>query len=163
MGVVNNAWSPAQVETLRSMLSSGATMRAVAEAIGGDVSRNAVIGKAHRLGLCSTSIPANARIAKADKPKSLPKPRKAAVPKPKPEAVTVPDHRVSPRSSRPLPLFAWAERRDEPLYVGLLALGQRQCRFVVDAAFCGGATGGGSWCPHHARLVYAPAKKRRAA
>ena len=44
------SWTDERIETLRTMWEAGQTASQIAEALGG-VSRNAVIGKAHRLGL----------------------------------------------------------------------------------------------------------------
>jgi len=59
-------WSPEQVEQLRSLLSQGLPFAKIALQMG--ASRNAVIGKAHRLGLKSTS--AGGRLRGAAAPES---------------------------------------------------------------------------------------------
>ena len=46
-------WSPERVETLSRLWSEGLSARQIAEKLGGGVTRNAVIGKAHRLNLAS--------------------------------------------------------------------------------------------------------------
>lgn len=80
------SWTDERIETLRKMWDSGLTATQIAEELGG-VSRNAVIGKAHRLGLASRPSPvkANAPEAKATAPAapaavpvSAPAPRPAA-------------------------------------------------------------------------------------
>jgi len=60
------SWTDERIETLRKMWDSGLTATQIAEELGG-VSRNAVIGKAHRLGLASRPSPVkpNAPEAKA--------------------------------------------------------------------------------------------------
>ena len=50
------SWTEERIETLRGMWEGGQTASQIAEALGG-VSRNAVIGKAHRLGLQSRPSP----------------------------------------------------------------------------------------------------------
>ena len=50
------SWTDDRIETLRSMWEKGMTASQIAEALG-EVSRNAVIGKAHRLGLQSRPSP----------------------------------------------------------------------------------------------------------
>ena len=50
------SWTDDRIETLRTMWEKGMTASQIAEALG-DVSRNAVIGKAHRLGLQSRPSP----------------------------------------------------------------------------------------------------------
>lgn len=44
-------WSPERVETLSRLWAEGLTARAIAEQLDNSVTRNAVIGKAHRLNL----------------------------------------------------------------------------------------------------------------
>ena len=50
------SWTEERIETLRTMWEAGQTASQIAESLGG-VSRNAVIGKAHRLGLQSRPSP----------------------------------------------------------------------------------------------------------
>ncbi len=50
------SWTDERIETLKTMWEAGQTASQIAEALGG-VSRNAVIGKAHRLDLQSRPSP----------------------------------------------------------------------------------------------------------
>ena len=50
------SWTDERIETLKTMWEAGQTASQIAEALGG-VSRNAVIGKAHRLGLQARPSP----------------------------------------------------------------------------------------------------------
>ena len=101
------SWTDERIETLKTMWAEGATASQIAEKLG-DVSRNAVIGKAHRLGLKSRPSPVKAN----EKPKPAPKaetpaPAKAAKPKPEPEAkekpAAEPEAAAAPVTSQPLP------------------------------------------------------------
>ncbi|WP_294288688.1 GcrA family cell cycle regulator [uncultured Sphingomonas sp.] len=79
------SWTDERIETLKTMWEGGQTASQIAEALGG-VSRNAVIGKAHRLGLQSRPSPVKANDpaeAKA-KAKAEPAPIAAAAPPPPP-------------------------------------------------------------------------------
>lgn len=51
-------WTPEREETLRTMILSGMTGTEIACALGGGVTRNAVVGKGHRMGLRFKSRPA---------------------------------------------------------------------------------------------------------
>lgn len=51
------AWSEHDVETLKRMWGEGATASVIAAALGGGKSRNAVVGKADRLGLAGRTNP----------------------------------------------------------------------------------------------------------
>ncbi len=68
------SWTDERIEQLRSMWEKGLTASQIADELGG-VSRNAVIGKAHRLGLKSRPSPVKAteKVVKAPKP-AAPKP-----------------------------------------------------------------------------------------
>ena len=48
---MNAHWDKRRMEVLTRLWLSGETARMIAEKLGGGVTRNAVIGKAHRLGL----------------------------------------------------------------------------------------------------------------
>ncbi|MGB7406032.1 MAG: GcrA family cell cycle regulator [Pacificimonas sp.] len=80
------SWTEDRIETLRKLWEEGHPASKIAEELGG-VSRNAVIGKAHRLGLEKRPSPVKTDKSKAKtaapaaktKPKAPPKP--AAVPK----------------------------------------------------------------------------------
>jgi GcrA cell cycle regulator len=110
----------------------------MAERLG--LSRNAVIGKAHRLGL------------KTHKARPAPPPRKP-IPKakPLPKAMPIVDEPAPP----------------EPEFVGvdLLALEAWSCRYpqgqAVPYRFCGAVKqDGSSYCPHHHRVAYQPLSRR---
>lgn len=72
------SWTDERIETLRKMWDSGLTATQIAEELGG-VSRNAVIGKAHRLGL-----PARPSPVKPNEPKAGAAPSAPAEPRPAP-------------------------------------------------------------------------------
>ncbi|MEG3177992.1 GcrA family cell cycle regulator [Sphingomonas sp. RB3P16] len=78
------SWTDERIDTLRKMWEAGQTASQIAEELGG-VSRNAVIGKAHRLGLQSRPSPVKPNEPAAAAPASAPpKPVVAAPPAPKP-------------------------------------------------------------------------------
>ena len=87
------SWTDERIETLKKMWDSGLTATQIAEELGG-VSRNAVIGKAHRLGLPARPSPVKPNEAKAAAakpqpaaPKPAPAPAAAAEPAPQPAPV----------------------------------------------------------------------------
>ncbi|WP_309622642.1 GcrA family cell cycle regulator [Novosphingobium sp.] len=75
------SWTDERIEKLTKMWEGGSTASQIADELGG-VSRNAVIGKAHRLGLKARPSPVkpNEREAAAPAPKAA----KAAAPRPAP-------------------------------------------------------------------------------
>ena len=77
------SWTDERIAALTKMWESGATASQIADELGG-VSRNAVIGKAHRLGLKARPSP-----VKANEPKPAPRPKEVearSAPKPKAKA-----------------------------------------------------------------------------
>ncbi|MFZ8941507.1 MAG: GcrA family cell cycle regulator, partial [Gemmobacter sp.] len=102
------SWTDERVETLRRMWLEGQSASQIAKELGG-VTRNAVIGKVHRLGLSNRagSAAAPAPEKKPAKVETAPKvePKKAAKPAPKEKVVEV---TVTPRkpivpAGQPLP------------------------------------------------------------
>ena len=84
------SWTDERIERLKSMWTKGDTASQIAEELGG-VSRNAVIGKAHRLGLESRPSPVKAGEEKEKKAKPAPAPKAArptAAAAPRPVAAT---------------------------------------------------------------------------
>lgn len=84
------SWTDERIATLTKMWESGATASQIADELGG-VSRNAVIGKAHRLGLKARPSPVKANEAKEAKKKD-PAPRAPApapAPRERPSAAPV--------------------------------------------------------------------------
>jgi GcrA cell cycle regulator len=81
------SWTDERIERLKAMWTEGSTASQIADELGG-VSRNAVIGKAHRLGLESRPSPVKPGEEKEKKPKT------AAAPRPRADR---------PVSSKPVP------------------------------------------------------------
>src|SRR5689334_1657357 len=74
------SWTDERIERLKTMWANGATASQIADELGG-VSRNAVIGKAHRLGLEQRPSPVKPGEEKEVK-KAAPAPAATAAPKP---------------------------------------------------------------------------------
>jgi len=77
------SWSDERVETLKKMWTEGQSASQIAKELGG-VTRNAVIGKVHRLGLSNRAGAAGA----PDATPAVPAPEAPATPAPKPAAQT---------------------------------------------------------------------------
>ncbi|MBK7162306.1 MAG: GcrA cell cycle regulator [Sphingomonadales bacterium] len=95
------SWTDERIDRLKSMWEKGLTASQIADELGG-VSRNAVIGKAHRLGLKSRPSPVKANDGEA---KPAPKPKakpveKAAAPRAAAPS-SAPTERVIPTYSTP--------------------------------------------------------------
>lgn len=76
-------WTEQRIEMLRRLWGQGQTASQIAVALGG-VTRNAVIGKAHRLGLTGRPSPIKRDASGTATPKRRPVPRRAMQPQPKP-------------------------------------------------------------------------------
>ncbi len=93
------SWTDERIETLTKMWEGGATASQIAEELGG-VSRNAVIGKAHRLGLKARPSPVKPNEAEPA-PKAAAKPAKAD-PAPRPvKQAAEPAPRMAPAPAAP--------------------------------------------------------------
>ncbi|AIT81045.1 MULTISPECIES: GcrA family cell cycle regulator [Novosphingobium] len=89
------SWTDERIEKLTKMWEGGATASQIADELGG-VSRNAVIGKAHRLGLKARPSPVKAN----EKPARPAAPKKA---KPASEAPAAPAPKAEAPVARPVP------------------------------------------------------------
>ncbi len=103
------SWTDDRVETLKRMWSEGQSASAIAKELGG-VTRNAVIGKVHRLGLSNRTEEAPPAPASAVAPE--PEPEKKAPRKPAP-AASKPEPQAQPASA-PAPEPVEAADEDEP-------------------------------------------------
>jgi len=79
------SWTEERIDKLTRMWEGGSTASQIAEELGG-VSRNAVIGKAHRLGLKSRPSPVKAAAERPEEPAPAPRPVRAVPPPPPPVA-----------------------------------------------------------------------------
>ena len=111
------SWTDERIATLKKMWEGGSTASQIAEELGG-VSRNAVIGKAHRLGLKSRPSPvkANEKKKAAPKAKAPPKPAPKAAPKPpapKAAAPAKPAAAPAPAPSAAIPSQPMPDKRPD--------------------------------------------------
>ena len=86
------SWTDERVELLKKMWGEGQSASQIAKELGG-VTRNAVIGKVHRLGLSNRTTGSSKPAATAE-PKEKPAPKAAAKPKAQPK--TEPARPVTP-------------------------------------------------------------------
>jgi GcrA cell cycle regulator len=97
------SWTDERIERLKSLWTKGMTASHIADELGG-VSRNAVIGKAHRLGLQSRPSP-----VKPNEPEPKPKAKAKEKAEPAPAAARSPAAEAPPRPAPPKPV-----RKPEP-------------------------------------------------
>jgi GcrA cell cycle regulator len=155
-------WTDERVEMLKKLWSDGLSASQIAAELGG-ITRNAVIGKVHRLGLSG----------RAKSPSSAaPRPRKAR------PAHMLRIQRPAIRGNTALAQQFEYEVEAEPEVVeNIIPLGQRKtllelseetCRWPIgdpgaqDFFFCGGqSVPSGPYCSYHSRVAYQPANLRR--
>lgn len=158
------AWTEERVEVLKKLWAEGHSASQIAKELGG-VTRNAVIGKVHRLGLSGRATPS----------RPVKRPPRLARPKPKlrPDGtvaaskVAQPAAEVGLKASEKESLVALPPK---PLADGeaasILTLRDSMCKWPIGDpadprfAFCGRKASGGPYCAEHAKLAFQPPKKR---
>ena len=95
------SWTDERVELLKKMWSEGQSASQIAKELGG-VTRNAVIGKVHRLGLSNRTTPSKAE-EPAEKPAPKAKTAKKETSKPEAEATAPETKAAAPREATPAP------------------------------------------------------------
>ena len=175
-------WTDERVEKLKRLWSEGLSASQIAAQLGG-VSRNAVIGKVHRLnlpgrakagGTVATSRPAAKRPAAAPRPATFAATARPATSRPMPartagalafkeemEIDAVETQEYVPSSNVVIPI----SRR-----LTLTELTERTCKWPVgdplkdDFHFCGcEASEASPYCKFHAKMAYQPVSERRKA
>lgn len=138
------AWTEDRVEQLKKLWAEGLSASQIARTMG-DVTRNAVIGKVHRLGLSG-----RATTNRTDRP------RRATIPKPMPKPVVAE------------PEIVQEAKLQNGEYATVMTLSAAMCRWPIgdpgasNFHFCGHSTEAGSpYCAAHARQAYQPAQSRR--
>jgi GcrA cell cycle regulator len=157
------SWTDERVELLKKLWADGLSASQIAAELGG-ITRNAVIGKVHRLGLSGRAKSTS---------NAAPRTRKARSPS---HMLRIP--RSSIRGNTALAHAYEIEVEAEPGMVeNVIPIGQRRtilelneqtCRWPVgdpsagDFFFCGGNTVTGlPYCAYHSRVAYQPASDRR--
>lgn len=152
------AWTEERVETLKTLWAQGLSASQIAKQLGG-VTRNAVIGKVHRLGLSGRATP------------SQPRSRVGEVTRPRPAIRT--GRSLGTETGEPkTPRFAVralnAGLGDVSDHAGVLNLTDHICRWPIGDPsepgfqFCGKKCKPGSpYCDAHAEQAYQPTRRRR--
>jgi GcrA cell cycle regulator len=177
-------WTPERVELLKQMWAEGLSASTIAGRLGGGISRNAVIGKVHRLGLSGRATPARTATPRPRRPRQPSHPGHGAQagqaagqagrsvggatvfatagatalkPQVCQERVVMPD---------PDPIRLVDVPKGER--VNLLMLSDKTCRWPIgepgteDFFFCGMSPSESTpYCEYHARQAYQPLHDRR--
>ncbi len=177
------SWTDERIALLKKMWKEGKSAADIAKTLGKGVTRNAVIGKAHRMGLSNrpspikkTSAVVAKAVAKKDaskkiaKPKEEPKKSKSSAKKAT-APVIVSGVKNNPLV-RPEPVEPRKMEKEEIPPgggVALIDLTERMCRWPIgdpredDFTFCGrGIRPGTPYCPDHAGMAYQSSSRMRA-
>ncbi len=136
-------WDEERTATLRKLWLEGMSASQVARQLGG-VSRSAVIGKVHRLGITVRDIPARQRATVRTAVRAQPRARV-----------------VRDAASAPRPALRLVEVAEMEPTANILGLETHSCRWPIgnpdshDFGFCGREkTARGSYCDEHARGAF---------
>lgn len=180
------SWTDERVELLKKMWGEGQSASQIAKELGG-VTRNAVIGKVHRLGLSNratgtTKTEAKPKAASKPEPKPKPAPKQAApsapvadlAPKPLPARKQIipagqplpPQPSANEISPEALAKVSAIEKKAKKL--SLMELTERTCKWPVgdpateDFWFCGlPVQQGKPYCEAHVGVAFQPMSSRR--
>ena len=151
-------WTEERVELLKKLWADGLSASQIAAELGG-ITRNAVIGKVHRLGLSGRAKSPSSSVPRQRKPRSsgmMRVPRSAI----RGNTALAYDYAVEPE---PELIEIPIEQRKT-----LLQLNEATCHWPVgdpgspDFFFCGGQSNEGSpYCNYHSRVAYQPASELR--
>ena len=141
-------WTDERVEQLKQLWAEGLSASQIARQLGG-VTRNAVIGKVHRLGLAGRATP-----ARAERPR-VPTVRRVARPRPAP-VVQVPIIERDPVTD------------ENGRKMTVINLSDRMCKWPIgdpsttEFHFCGhGPKVGSPYCDAHSVKAFQPSQSRR--
>jgi GcrA cell cycle regulator len=180
------SWTDERIALLKKMWKEGKSAADIAKTLAKGVTRNAVIGKAHRMGLSNRPSPikknekddapvaAKPAVKKETAPKKEAPRKEIAKPAPSVKKIVTPVV-VSGVKNNPLARGEVAEPRKfekeaipEGGGVALIDLTERMCRWPIgdpredDFTFCGrGIRAGTPYCPDHAGAAYQSSSRSR--
>lgn len=146
------AWTDERVELLKKLWAEGLSASQIAGKIGG-VTRNAVIGKVHRLGLSGRATPTKPSRGRA----------------PERDAESAARYQSSPeiKSVIPEPEFIEPVVLDSGDMTTVSTLKNNMCKWPIgdpakdDFHFCGQSTlSGKSYCAYHAHMAFQPVQRK---
>jgi GcrA cell cycle regulator len=150
-------WTDERVELLKKLWADGLSASQIAKQLGG-VTRNAVIGKVHRLGLSGRAAPSQPARPAFKAPRA---PRAAVAAPAAPRRIEAPA--PAPVAAMPTSPVVYKE---EPGSATVLTLGAHMCKWPIgdpasdSFSFCGRRSSDGPYCSDHARVAYQPQQKR---
>ena len=154
------AWTEDRVEILSKLWADGLSASQIAKQLGG-VTRNAVIGKVHRLGLSGRAKPSRP-VKRASRPAAK---RQTA---PAPAAAAPAIRRAAPQPTK-IPVPMEAKKLPDGNFATILTITEHMCKWPLgdpstnEFRFCGrGTEASDPYCKAHSQLAYQPARRRGA-
>ncbi len=155
------AWTEDRVEILTKLWAEGLSASQIAKQLGG-VTRNAVIGKVHRLGLSGRAKPS--RPKKATNVRAASPRKRATASKPRaPRAVSKPAAPAAPPPPPPIE----AKPLPNGEYATIMTIRDHMCKWPIgdpiasDFRFCGRKIKQGEpYCEAHCNVAYQPSRRR---
>lgn len=149
------AWTEDRVEILSKLWAEGLSASQIAKQLGG-VTRNAVIGKVHRLGLSGRAKP------------SRPAKRATAATKPRAKSSKPSTPRIIRQPAPPpIPVPVEAKPMADGNYATILTITDHMCKWPIgdpamsEFRFCGRSVDKGEpYCKAHSQLAYQPSRRR---
>jgi GcrA cell cycle regulator len=147
-------WTDERVEALKKLWLDGLSASQIAKQLGSGLTRNAVIGKVHRLGLSGRAAASTPQRA-AFKTARPPRPATPAVPAPRRVEAVVEQKAV-----------VVVHAVEETGSATVLTLDARMCKWPIGDpsrdgfSFCGRANSDGPYCTHHASMAYQPQQRK---
>ena len=168
MANVGLTWTKERIERLKELWTEGLSASQIAAELGSDVSRNAVISKANRLGLAHGSAKEKST-PRTRKPSGPPEPPQQAETPAQQDPASVPGTASEQPTRQPEVTVAQAEVVVPPsMGVTIMELREFMCRWPLgdpttpEFRYCGArANEGLPYCPHHAQIAYQPATERK--
>ena len=168
------AWTEDRVATLTKLWADGLSASQIAKQLGG-VTRNAVIGKVHRLGLSGRAKPSSPARKAAARKRAASKDARAssASPKPKTKTARTPSvprkPRVIAQAAPPPPPPLEAKLQANGTFATILTITEHMCKWPIgdpgadNFRFCGRKTDPEEpYCLAHSRVAYQPSRRRGA-
>ena len=144
-------WTDERVEALKKLWLEGHSASQIAKQLGG-VTRNAVIGKVHRMGLSGRAAPSQPARPTFKTVKPI-RPAVSVAPAPR---------RCEPVAPATQAIVHRPERVETPGSATVLTLGASMCKWPIGDpssdgfTFCGGRATQGPYCSTHAAVAYQP-------
>ena len=155
------AWTEDRVEVLTKLWADGLSASQIAKELGG-VTRNAVIGKVHRLGLSGRAKPSRPKKVASVK-SATPRKRTVTAKRTPTRTVTRPAAPITPPAPPPL----LAKKLPNGEYATIMTIRDHMCKWPIgdpmddDFRFCGRKNKSGEpYCESHCNVAYQPSRRR---